>query len=420
MRKTTQPSAQTAEAGRRGKDVRSDCWVKIALDDTGGIELALNSRVESMYGDATRQLVCEELAALGVTDARVEMEDAGALPFAMTARVEAAVRRLGIDVGEGFLPDFEPGTDYSSERDRFRRSRLYLPGNEPKFILNAGIHKPDGIILDLEDSVAPLEKDAARLIVRNALRSIDFKGAERMVRINQGEHGLEDLDFVVPHNVHVILIPKVEGPEQVRQVDGRIRKILTKRKIDRPVYLMPIVESALGAIRAYEIATAADSIVALTIGLEDYTADIGAVPTPEAHESFWARSQVVNAAWAAGVQPIDSVFADVVDMDGLRKSALKAKSLGFDGKGCIHPRQIAVINEAFSPTEEELSKARRIVEAFEEAQQKGLSVVSVGSKMVDPPVVKRAQRVVRLAEMQSHRDEFGASARRSLRSGGCR
>jgi len=398
MTKTTQPTMKSAEAGRRGDDVRSDCWARITLADTGGIEIDLKSKVESMYGDSTRELLRTELDALGVKNAKLEMEDRGALPFVILARVEAAVRRTGLDVGEGYIPNFASGTDYGTQRDRFRRSRLYLPGNEPKFFPNAGLHKPDGSILDLEDSVAPAEKDAARIVVRNALRCVDFCGSERMVRINQGVRGLEDLDFVAAHNVHVVLIPKVEAPEQVTQVDERIRQILSAQGIDRPVYLMPIVESGLGAIRAYEIASATDSIVSLTIGLEDYTADIGAARTKEGRESFWARSQVVNAARAAGVQPIDTVFSDVADMEGLRESVLEAKSLGFDGKGCIHPRQIAVIHEAFAPSEAELAKATRIVEAFEEAEKKGLGVVSLGSKMIDPPVVKRAQRVVQLAK----------------------
>ncbi|UCC29335.1 MAG: HpcH/HpaI aldolase/citrate lyase family protein [Phycisphaerales bacterium] len=397
MKKTAQTAAQVAEAGRRGADVRSDCWVKVTLTGSGGIEVALKSKVDSLYGEATRQLVRDELGVLGLKNARVEIEDGGALPFVILARVETAVRRLGLDVGEGCIPDFAPGTEYPTERDRFRRSRLYIPGDEPKFMLNAGLHRPDGIILDLEDGVATSEKDAARLVVRNALRSVNFHGAERMVRVNQGERGLEDLEFVVPHNVHVVLIPKVEAPEQVKRVDQRTRELLSARKIDRPVYLMPIVESGLGVIRAYEIASATDRIVAFSIGLEDYTADIGAARTKEGRESFWARSQVVNAARAAGVQPMDAVFSDVADLEGLRDSVLEAKGLGFDGKCCIHPRQIAVIHEAFAPTEEELAEAKRIVEAFEDAERRGVGVVSLGSKMIDPPVVKRAQRIVRLA-----------------------
>lgn len=396
-------TAPSAEAGRRGADVRSDCWVKITPTDAGGVELQVKTKVESMYGEAVRRLVTDALPALGLPNAMVELEDAGALPFVMMARLEAAVRRL---VAEGatavsavseYLPEFEPHAQQPTTRDRFRRSRLYLPGNEPKFMLNAGLHSPDGVILDLEDSVAPTVKDEARLLVRNALRSLDFQGCERMVRINQGERGLIDLDFIIPHNVHVVLIPKVEDDDQVEAVDDRIRKILKQHDIDHPVYLMPIVESALGAIKAYKIARASKNVCALTIGLEDYTADIGTQRTDDGRESFWARSQVVNAARAAGVQPIDTVYSDVGNMEGLRASVLEAKGLGFDGKGCIHPRQIQVIHEAFAPAPAELEKAQKIVTAFEEAQAKGLAAVSLGSKMIDPPVVKRALRVVELA-----------------------
>jgi citrate lyase subunit beta/citryl-CoA lyase len=264
-------------------------------------------------------------------------------------------------------------------------------------MLNAGLHKPDGIILDLEDSVAPAEKDAARLLVRNALRQVNFYGVERMVRINQLPQGLDDLKFIVPHNVHIILIPKCESGEQVKQVDAEVKKILKANKIISQVYFMPIIESALGAIRAYDIASASPNAVALTIGLEDYTADIGTQRTNEGRESFWARCQVVNAARAAGLVPIDTVFSDVSDMEGLRHSVLEAKALGFDGKGCIHPRQIGVINKAFAPEETEIVKAKNIVLAFEKAETNGLAVVSLGSKMIDPPVVKRAQRTINLA-----------------------
>jgi citrate lyase subunit beta/citryl-CoA lyase len=264
-------------------------------------------------------------------------------------------------------------------------------------MVNAGLHKPDGIILDLEDSVAPLEKDAARFLVRNALRQIDFYGAERMVRINQLPAGLEDLKFVIPHNVHVILIPKCESAEQVREVDAAVSSLVAGAGAAVHVYLMPIIESARGALRAYEIASASPRNVALTIGLEDYTADIGAARTVEGRESFWARCQVVNAARAAGIQPIDSVFSDVADEAGLMQGVLEAKSLGFEGKGCIHPRQIAVIHKGFAPTDAEIEKAKKIVSAFEEAKARGSAVTVVGSKMIDPPVVKRAQRILQLA-----------------------
>lgn len=389
--------SEFGEAGKRGPKVRSDCWVGVELKSSGGLAIDLKSKVAGMFGDRIEAQIKDGCQAMGLQDAAISVEDQGALPFTLAARLETAVRRAGYQPSDEYLL---PVCDYclrDSERDQLRRSRLYLPGNEPKFYVNAGLHAPDGVILDLEDSVAPTEKDAARLLVRNALRSVNFYGAERMVRINQGEMGLEDLKWIIPHNVHLILIPKVETPEQVIAVDRRIAALEQEHGLEGPVYLMPIIESALGAWRAYEIGAACPNVVALAIGLEDYTADIGAQRTLEGTESFWARSQVINGAKAAGVQPIDTVFSDVTDMDGLYQSVLEAKSLGFVGKGCIHPRQIQVVHEAFAPDEIEIDRAKQIVVAFEEAQSKGLGVVSLGSKMIDAPVVKRALTTVTTA-----------------------
>ena len=219
-----------------------------------------------------------------------------------------------------------------------------------------------------------------------------------MVRINQGERGLAEVEELVPHNVHVILIPKAESPDHVSAVDERAEKTRKAAGLKEPCFLMPIVESAMGCFRALEIATASPNVVALTIGLEDYTADIGAPRTDEGRESIWARQVVVNAARAAGVTPIDTVYSDVANEDGLRAAVVEAKGLGFEGKGCIHPRQVPVVHEAFAPTEKEIEKATRIMLAFEEAEKMGLGVVSLGSKMIDPPVVKRALRTVETAE----------------------
>lgn len=389
--------SQVGTAGRRGDAVRSDCWVSFQPRSHGAADIVVRSRVEAMYGDSIRRLAREVLLEMDIEHCRLEMEDYGALPFTIAARIETAVRRSGLNPPE-YLPEMKPYCTYSTSREYSRRSRLYLPGNEPKFFINAGLHQPDGVILDLEDAVAPPEKDAAQVLVRNALRQVNFYRAERTVRINQIPRGLEDLDWIIPHNVHVVLIPKVEAPEQVQQVEEKIERIRRDKKIEEPVYLMPIIESALGGIKAYEIATASKSIVALALGLEDYTADIGTQRTLEGRESFWLRSVIVNAARAARVQPIDTVFSDVSDMEGLRQSVIEAKSLGFDGKGCIHPRQIAVVHEAFAPEAKEIEKAVRIVVAFEKAESEGLGVVSLGSKMIDPPVVKRALRTVKMAE----------------------
>jgi citrate lyase subunit beta/citryl-CoA lyase len=390
--------AGRGEAGSRGAGVRSDCWISVETRDRGGLELTVASKVASMYGERIRTQVADGCRALGLEHARVEIDDQGAVPFVLDARLECAARRAEPGLARVLLPELRPCGAAPAVRRRLRRSRLYLPGNQPKLFLNAGLHLPDGVILDLEDAVAPAEKDAARVLVRNALRVVDFGAAERMVRINQGERGLEDLDWIVPHNPHVILVPKVEDPAQVRAVAARVAAIRKQAKLAGDIFLMPIIESALGAWRAFEIAAADPSVIALAVGLEDYTADIGAPRTLEGRESFWARSQVVNGAVAAGVQPIDTVFSDVADEDGLRASCAEAKALGFVGKGCIHPRQIAVVHAAFAPTPDELAKAQRIVLAFEQAEALGLGVVALGSKMIDAPVVKRAQGVLATAQ----------------------
>ena len=387
----------TGEAGKRGPEVRSDCWIGIEAGDSGGVNIDLKSKVAGMFGDRIVSLLEDGCRTLGIKHARLSVEDQGALPFTLAARLETAVRRAGLEVSEEFLLPMKDKCTYGSEAERLRRSRLYLPGNEPKFYVNAGLHAPDGVILDLEDSVAPAEKDAARALVRNALRAVDFYGAERMVRINQGAAGLEDLEWIIPHNVNLVLIPKVEDPQQVVEVDRRIAAINQKCGRTGTVFLMPIIESALGAWRAFEIAGASENVVSLAIGLEDYTADIGAQRTNEGTESFWARAQVLNGAKAAHVQPIDTVFSDVTDMEALAASVREAKSLGFVGKGCIHPRQIAVVHEAFAPDEAEIDRAVNIVKAFEDAEARGLGVVSLGSKMIDAPVVKRAVTTVETA-----------------------
>lgn len=387
---------EIAATGNKGKGVRSDCFVALELTNQGGIQLDVDSKVAVMYGDDIKKQTLGILHFFEIKDCKIRIEDSGALPLVIAARIEAAIKQLMKTEKEFLLPLLTVNQNQTA-KDRNRFSRLYLPGNTPSLMINAGIHRPDGIILDLEDAVAPDKKDEARFLVRNALRSIDFYGSERMVRINQGERGIEDLNYVIPHHVNLILLPKCERPEQVQAVNDQIKKIQKKHKLNEPVWIMPITESALGVINAFAIATAAENVVALAIGLEDYTADICTKRTREGTESFFARSMVVNAARAAGIQPIDSVFSDVADMDGLRENILRSKALGFDGMGCIHPRQINVIHETFAPAPDEVEKAKRIVFAFHKAREKGLGVVSLGTKMIDAPVVKRALNTINLA-----------------------
>ena len=383
-------------AGNHDKGIKSDCRVQFELLQDGGLQIEIKSKVQALYGKKIAKLAREILSFFNIENAQLTIEDTGALDFVLAARIEAAIKMV-VDTKKEFLLPLLDANKNPTKKDQFRFSRLYLPGNSPKLMINAGIHKPNGLILDLEDAVAPDKKFEAKFLVRNALRSLNFYGAERMVRINQIPLGLDDLEFVIPHYANLILVPKCESADDLHQVNKKINELKKQYKIDNDVWLMPIIESAKGVMHAYEIARAAGNVVAMAIGLEDYTADLGTRRTFAGNESFFARSMVVTASIAAGIQPIDSVFSDVANMEALAENVRTSKGLGFDGMGCIHPRQIAIIHENFAPEEAEIEKAKRIVLAFNDAKEKGLGVVSLGSKMIDAPVVKRAQNTITLA-----------------------
>lgn len=385
-----------AMAGNMGKKVRSDCHIELELTNSGGQQITSISKVEVMYGKANRKLILEILDFYEIQHAGVILNDSGALPFVIAARLEACISQV-LQTNKEFLLPQQTINSTNTLKEQQRFSRLYLPGNTPSLMLNGGIHQPNGLILDLEDAVAPEKKHEARYLVRNALRSLNFYGAERMVRINQGTRGLRDLDFVVPHHVNLILVPKVETAEELLAVQNRIDEIKKEQNISHPIWLMPIIESAKGVMNAYAIAQATDTVSSMAIGLEDYTADMGVRRTQEATESFFARNMVVTASIAVGIQPIDSVYSDISDMEGLAKNVQASKALGFIGMGCIHPRQVRVIHENYAPDSTEIEKAKNIYKAFLEAKAKGLGVVSLGTKMIDAPVVKRAEKVIKLA-----------------------
>ena len=394
MEKTKQPTI--AEAGNKGDKIRSDCYISLEITSSGGIIIDLQSKVKVMFGENIIKQCHEILNFFEIKNAKLLIIDTGALPFVIAARLEAAIKQI-VHNDKEFLIEMIAENKYKTTKEQFRFSRLYLPGNTPNMMINAGIHNPNGIILDLEDAVAPAKKEEAKYLVKNALRQVDFYGAERMVRINQIPRGLDDLSFIIPHNVNLILIPKCESAEQINQVEKKIAELSKKHNVNHPIWLMPIIESALGVEKAFEIASSSKNIVAMAIGLEDLTADLGVKRTKEATESLYARQRLVNACKASVIQPIDSVFSDVGDMDALAKNVKMSKSLGFEGMGCIHPRQIKVIHENFAPETDEIEKAKKIVKAFIEAEEKGLGVVSLGTKMIDPPVVKRAQKSINLA-----------------------
>lgn len=380
--------SEKASSGYSGPKIKSDC--RISYESTGDKLRIVFSGTEA--SDDLEKAVMETASRLGVTTGIVEVEDSWAAPFTAAARFEASARKV---LGGSLPLPPSAGVFHQSPRNRPRRSRLYVPGNRPRFMEKALESEADGIILDLEDSVSPGRKSEARIMVAHALANMDFGDREVMVRINQGTVGEEDLQWVVPQPVQHILIPKVEISEQVTSVRDAVNDISGACGRDAPIWLMPIIESPLGVFNSLDIARSApDEMAALTLGLQDLSAEMGVTPTTEGTESFTARSLIILAARAAGLQPIDTVYADVKDQEGLRESVRLAKSLGFVGKGCIHPAQVEIINEGFLPEKSSVDKARKIVMAMERAAEEGLGAVALGSKMIDPPVARQAQVLV--------------------------
>lgn len=286
---------------------------------------------------------------------------------------------------------------------KLRRSRLYVPGNNPKMIPPAGLYGADVISLDLEDSV-PLEyKTDARMLVSEALKVIDFGPAtEVTVRINpmNTPFGKWDIKQIVSEKLHGIYIPKVETREDVIQVDDIVTDLEEKKGLPiGKIKLFATLETAKGILNAYEIAQSSKRLEALTIGGEDLTADLGGERSSVGTAINTARSLVLLAAKAAGIQAIDTVYSDFGDQEGLRKETELIKIMGYDGKACIHPSQVGIIHSIFDPTPEQIVYAVRVKMAIEEAKKRGSGAVSLGSKMIDRPIVLKAERVLEIAKM---------------------
>ncbi|MBR4879682.1 MAG: CoA ester lyase [Clostridia bacterium] len=282
-----------------------------------------------------------------------------------------------------------------------RRSILFMPGNNPGMLLNADILGADGIILDLEDAVSPKEKDAARILVRNAIKYLGYRKSEVIVRINSldTEFWTKDLDEIVPFKPDFIMVPKISTAADILVADEYITKLEEKLGFEKnTVKLMPLVETALGVENAYAIASATPRVRAMLLGGEDLTADLRCKRTKEGNEIFYSRSRIVVACRAAGIDCYDTPFTDVNDAEGLIKDAEFAKSLGFTGKSSISPRHVADINAVFSPTQADIDYAIEVMAIIKEAKEKGLGVVALRGKMIDAPIVNRAVQVLEAAK----------------------
>ena len=286
---------------------------------------------------------------------------------------------------------------------RLRRTMMFVPGNNPGMMQDAYIYGPDSIMLDLEDSVTMAEKDTARLLVYNALKTIDYGDTEMVVRINplNTPYGKKDIEAVEKAGVDVIRMPKTETAEEVKEVEAEIEKVETELGCVGRTKIMAAIESALGVVNAYAIATASKRMMGIALGAEDYCANLKTQRSPEGIELLLARQTIVVAARAAGIDALDTVYSNLNDMDTFRKEVELIKQLGFDGKSIINPRQIPVVNEVFIPKQKDIEKAMRVVAAIKDAEKKGSGVIAVNGKMVDRPVGLRAQRVIDLA-LASH------------------
>lgn len=282
-----------------------------------------------------------------------------------------------------------------------RRSLLFLPGNTPNMLINGSCLGADAVIFDLEDAVSPAEKDAARILVRNTMTYMDFRGCERVVRINgiDTPYWKEDLDEVLPCRPDLILLPKTGSAADIQEADAYITE--TEKRLGLAagaVGLVALIETALGVENAFAIASASPRVAALFLGAEDLTADLRCKRTKEGREIEYARTRLVTAARAAGVDVYDTPFTDVNDDEGIETDAALAKALGFTGKASISPRHVETINRVFSPSQAEIDYAYEVMETIRLAKEQGKGAVALRGKMIDAPIVERARQTIAMAQ----------------------
>lgn len=283
---------------------------------------------------------------------------------------------------------------------RLRRTMLFVPGNHPGMVRDAGIYGQDAIMFDLEDSVAPAEKDSARFLIYQALMNLDYNGKELVVRINDptAKGGIEDLEAVVRTRRVVIRLPKTECKEDVTVCEREIERIERENGIEvGSTPMMAAIESAAGVLNAKEIAFSSKRLIGIALGAEDYVTNLKTSRSPGGIELLFGRSMILLAARAAGIDAIDTVFTDVNDEEGFKAEVELIHQLGFDGKSIVNPRQIKPVHDIFTPSDKEISRALAVMDAIEDANRRGSGVANLNGKMIDKPIVERAQRTLDLA-----------------------
>jgi citrate lyase subunit beta/citryl-CoA lyase len=282
-----------------------------------------------------------------------------------------------------------------------RRSLLFIPGNNPGMLMGADMHGADAVIFDLEDAVAPTEKDAARILVRNAMRAMPDLGVEVVVRVNPlaTDFFIQDIQTMVPLHPKLIMPTKVASAEDVAHISAAVAAAEQANGMpEGSIGLLPLLETAQGIENAFAIADCDLRVKGLLLGAEDLSSDLQAIRSKQGAEILYARGRIVMAARAAGVEVYDTPFTDVNDAEGMAEDARLARALGFSGKAVISPRHVEAVNAAFTPTEDEIIYAREVMLAIAEAQQQGRGAISLRGKMVDKPIVDRAQRVLATAK----------------------
>ena len=285
-------------------------------------------------------------------------------------------------------------------RDRLRRTMMFLPGNNPSMITDAYIYGPDSVMIDLEDATSVNQKDAARFLVSEALKTINYKTTETVVRVNglDTPFGADDIRAIVKAGVDVIRLPKTDNPDEIIAVDKLITEVEKEIGREGETLLMAAIESATGIMNVKEIALASKRLMGIALGAEDYVTNLKTSRSKHGWELYYAREAIVLAARNAGIYCFDTVYSDVNNLDGFRQEVQFIKDLGFDGKSCIHPKQVRIVHEIYTPTQKEIEKSIRIINGAKEAEAKGSGVISVDGKMVDNPIIMRAQRVLELAK----------------------
>lgn len=283
--------------------------------------------------------------------------------------------------------------------ERLRRTMMFVLGANAAMLRDAPLYGADSIMFDLEDAVSLKEKDSARVLVHSALKTFDYGNIEIVVRINALDAGgAEDIEAMVLAGVDVIRLPKTETAQDIIDVEAVITEV--EQQNDIPVgttKMMAAIESAEGVLNAPAIAKSSTRLIGIALGAEDYVTNMKTRRHPDGQELFFARSMILHAARAAGIAAIDTVYSDVDNTEGFEAEVRLIKQLGFDGKSVINPRQIPLVNTIYAPTEKEIQNAKEVIWGIREAEAKGSGVISVNGKMVDKPIVERAERVIALA-----------------------